>query len=316
MTNRAFLTKIARLYYIEDLSQRDIAKRLQVSAASVSRALSRARSEQIVQINVEPSVDSATELEIEIERRFGVRECNVVRAEDPQATRLETMAFAAADVLARVLHPGDYLGVSWGETLRGIAEYLPEMHMLRANVVPIVGAMGEVETGIYPNSIARAFASRLGGQAHIVNAPALLDSEEICRSIQSDRNFANVRDWWKKIHTAIVGISGIDPIESMYRYSIFSDKERNEIHRAGAVCVSNFNFLSADGRDLAMPLDNRMIKMPMSQLSSVRTLIGVAMGARKAEAIRALLARGVLHVLIMDEDAAEEILALDQLALS
>ena len=166
------LAKIARLYHLEDVGQREIAERLNVSTASVSRALARARDLGIVHISIdESSTASHAGLEIAMEQRFGLRECLLVGRSERLEQTYSDLAEQIGALLSRVLRPGATLGLSWGETLKAVGENLPANTSVRADVVPIIGAMGRIETGVYPNSIARSFAEKLGGNAYLVNTP-------------------------------------------------------------------------------------------------------------------------------------------------
>ena len=46
------LSKIARLYYLEDLNQQEIAEKLNISRTKVSRYLTKARKEKVVEIRI------------------------------------------------------------------------------------------------------------------------------------------------------------------------------------------------------------------------------------------------------------------------
>ena len=64
------ITKIARLYYEQDMRQSEIAKRLNLSQATISRLLKRAQAEGIVRIsvNMPPGTHTALEEELQVRR--------------------------------------------------------------------------------------------------------------------------------------------------------------------------------------------------------------------------------------------------------
>ena len=72
------LIKVARLYYQEDMTQSQIAKRLCLSRQKVQRLLSQARDEGIVRITIKPIMGTNSDSENRLERRFGIREAVVV----------------------------------------------------------------------------------------------------------------------------------------------------------------------------------------------------------------------------------------------
>jgi DNA-binding transcriptional regulator LsrR (DeoR family) len=292
------------MYYVDELTQRDIADRLQISMATVSRALARAKAQGIVEIRIHEEEAGYGELERRIEADYGLAECVIVPSSARREQIYDDMARALAELLGRLVSSGDYLGVSWGETLKAIADNLPETGKTGVDVVPIIGAMGEVETGIYPNAIAASFARKLGGSSYLVNTPALLDTAETSRSIRNDGNFVRVMRAWEKVTTLLIGVSGLSEVDSISKYAIVPPVELDRLRAAGAVAAMNFTFIDASGSLIETELDDRMIKMDASHMSDARNAIVVAAGARKAQALSAALASGIATVLVTDADAA------------
>jgi DNA-binding transcriptional regulator LsrR (DeoR family) len=309
VSRRSQLSKIAQLYYIENIGQREIAGRMNISIASVSRALVKAKDLDIVRITINTGASDFSQLEIEMENRFSLRECMLVPSFERIERVYDQMAVVAAELLGRVLKQGNTLGVSWGETMKAIGESLPGISISRVDVVPIVGAMGKIETGIYPNSIARTFAEHLGGNAYLVNTPALVDSAETRQSLLADSNFQQVSDLWRRLDMAILGVSNLDIESSAYRGGIFNAAELARMKKAGGVCASNFIIFDAEGRVVDTPISDRIVCLPLPDMKKVRNVVLTAAGPSKVEPLLAMLRSGIATALITDEDCARAILA-------
>lgn len=310
LASHSLLAKIAHLYYVENLSQREIAQRTRISVAGVSRSLARARDLKIVTISIEGGDSDFSQLEIEIERAFGLTECLLVPSYGRIEHTYQGMAAAAADLLSRTLKPGSTLGVSWGDTLKALGENLSRMPACRVNAIPIIGAMGWVETGIYPNSIARTFAQKLGGSAYLVNTPAFVDNPETRKSLMEDSNFRPVRDLWSRLDMAILGVSGLTVDSSMFRSGIFTEADLATMREAGGECISNFVVFDGAGRMVPTPVSDRMVFLPLDDLRRVRTVTIAAAGTSKAEPLRAMLRSGICSALVTDADCARALLSL------
>lgn len=307
---RANLQKIARLYYLEDLNQRQIATRLNISMASVSRGLARAKELGIVTISIADDPGAFHDLELRVEQAFGIRECVIAPGTERNVATYRAFAAALADILPRIVPRSALVGVSWGETLKGLGEELGGVESVRADVVPVIGAMGTIETGIYPNSIARSFAERLGGKSYLVNAPAVLDSPETAHRIVSDSAFQPVQDLWHRIDVAILGASTLDTDTSIYRGGIFTAAELDSLRGAGATAATNFLFLAPDGTVVDHPLRERIVCLSEELMRRIPHVIVAAGGPGKAPAIAATLRSGLAHVLITDDRTAGELLDL------
>ena len=302
------LAKIAHLYYIENLGQREIAERMNISIASVSRAIAKARDLKIVTIAIQGGENDFSELEIEMEQTFSLRECLLVPRFDSIELTYRKMAVAASDLFSRVLKPGNTVGVSWGETMKAIGENLPRGAANGVDVVPIIGAMGRIETGIYPNSIARTFAEKLGGNAYLVNTPALVDSSKVRSSLMEDSNFRQVRDLWERLDMAVLGVSGLGTDSSVYRGGIFTEEELARMTQDGSACASNFILFDEEGRVVHTEISDRLVCLPLERLKKVRNVVLTAAGPSKTEPLRAMLHSGICSCLITDAECAREML--------
>ena len=63
----------AKLYYMLDCTQNEIAKKLGVSRPTVSRMLQTAKREGIVQIKICEKAERLTDLETELEQKYGLK---------------------------------------------------------------------------------------------------------------------------------------------------------------------------------------------------------------------------------------------------
>jgi len=107
------MAEVARLYYVRDLTQQQIAERPGVSRFKVLRLLEQARSEGVVRFEIDEPVPVHDDLSRALEERYGLQTAVVVES---------GVAAATASLLPRLLRPRDTLGVSWGETLVAAAE--------------------------------------------------------------------------------------------------------------------------------------------------------------------------------------------------
>jgi DNA-binding transcriptional regulator LsrR (DeoR family) len=167
------MAEVARLYYIRELTQQQIAQRLGVSRFKVLRLLEQARAEGVVRFEIDEPIPVLDDLSRDLEDRFGVTAVVVER----------DVAGAAANLLAQVLRPTDILGVAWGETLAAIAERLPRLDG-EVPIVQICGAIAGLEPGTGPTELAARFAAKTGGRYHPLEAPAVADARALRKVVR------------------------------------------------------------------------------------------------------------------------------------
>ncbi|NBC30267.1 MAG: MarR family transcriptional regulator [Spirochaetes bacterium] len=298
------LSKIALLYYVEDLNQREIAERMNMSIAAVSRAITRARERGFVEIRIHSPEQTYPSLEREIEKQYGLRDCIVLPALGDMQTTYRSMARAVETLFLRHLPPGGLLGVSWGETLKAVGDETHDVHRLGADTIPILGGMGTIETGIYPNTIARTFGERLGGNSFLVNTPAIVDDRATRNALLSDSNFQSVAEKWRHLDLVILSVSATDPEASAFRHGVLSETDREALDRDGVRCMTNFVLLDGAGHVVRNEVSERLIHCPLETLLEVPVRLVVAGGLAKAQALQIALRAGVPNLLVVDEDLA------------
>src|SRR3954451_7956233 len=139
------MTKVARLYHEHRLRQPEIARRLHISQARVSRLLSEAAREGIVRTTVVVPDGVRTPLEDELEARYGLREAVVVeRLDDTEAGVTHELGMATASYLEASLTGGDVVGISsWSATLLAAVESMRRLPRAAADrAIQLVGGVG------------------------------------------------------------------------------------------------------------------------------------------------------------------------------
>src|SRR3972149_5510908 len=304
---KRLLTRIAGLYYMENLTQQEVAERLNISRTKVSRYLDRAKKEKIVEIKINLPEEDYSNLENEIEKKFDMKECIVVPTYENKEETLKAMAAPLNDLFERILASGSYMGIGWGSSLKGISDYINVSGKSDIKVVPIIGGVGEKGTGIHTNSVAKSIADRLGGISYVMHSPAILDTKEIKEIVENDSNTREIIKLAEKIDTAMVGLSDIGPDSTLIKTGSFSMEEFKYLESLGVVGDVNLIFIDENGRPVLNKIDERIVRISPERLKKVKNVIGVAFGRRKSKVILGALRGGFINILFTDEKTAENI---------
>jgi len=305
---KKFLSKIAGLYYSEGLTQQEIAYRLNISRTKVSRYLERARKDGIVEIKINSPKEDYSGLEYEIEKKFKIKECIVVPSFENKEEVLKMMADSLNSLFERILTSGSYLGIGWGSSLKGISDYINVSGKSDIKVVPIIGGLGKIGTGVHTNSVAKNIADRLGGISYMIHSPAILDSKEIKEIVENDSNTREVIELSKKIEAALIGLSDIGPDSTLIKTGCFSLEEFKYLDSLGVVGDVNLIFINENGKHVPNRIDERIVRISPDRLKKVKNVIGVAFGRRKLKIILGALRGGLINILFTDEETAENII--------
>lgn len=308
------LARVARLYYTDGLRQPQIAARLDLSQARVSRLLKRAEAEGIVRITVTAPAGVFPEVEEELQQAYGLKVAFVVDAPggaDNEDRLLPELGAAAAYYLEAVLRSGDVMGISsWSSSLLATADAmrpLPKLSGVR--VVQILGGVGNPSARIHANRLTHHFAELVNGEAVTLPSPGIAGSAESAQVLREDSYVAATMDLFQDLSIVGVGIGALRPSRLLASSgNVFSREELEELSRQGAVGDICLRFFDEAGNPVAGRLDERVIGIRLDELKAVGRCIAVAGGARKTAAIRAALRGGWVNTLITDLTTAEALL--------
>ena len=287
------LAAIARLYYLEDMSQAEIASIYHISRSTVSRMLSAARERGIVRISVDDFQPRHHELEESLQHTFGLTRAIVVRASASHrlATR-RTVAHYAASEVHSWLHDVHRIGVTGGRTLGELVRAF-SLHTNTADC-SVFQLMGNVATTTGVNEageIARALGIRLSGSVHTLNTPAIVEDAAVRASFASHEHVRAMWHMFERLQMAFVGVGSIE--DSMFaEHGVLTKPMRASLRRAGAVAELCGRYFDAHGREIDHPMQERVLSIDVPVLSTVPDVVVVTSGDNKGEAPRAVLPVG------------------------
>jgi deoxyribonucleoside regulator len=306
------LAKVASLYYEDGLNQNDIAARLGYSRSYISRMLTAARREGIVEIHVHHPMERALGLERDLADRFGLKEVQVLQSGGlPYLQMLRRLGALAAALLARALSPQSVLGISWGTALFEVANALQPMDYPGVKVVQLIGSATSRDHQVDGPGLARTFSLQFGGQYYTLAAPWLVGDRQIRDALMKERRMREVLDLTKDVDTALVGIGTINPLlSSLVRAGYLSLDELEGLRTLGAVgdvCGHHFDL---QGNLMDIPLAGYAFGVDAHTLREIPLAIGVAGGLVKAPAILGALRSRLVNSLVTDDVAARGVLEL------
>jgi deoxyribonucleoside regulator len=288
------MVQCLELYYRQARSQKDIAKTLGVSAATVSRLLKRAMDEGLVRVELD--LPRTEELETGLVQTFELREAVVVASGGRGDLRAELGA-AAAVYFEKVAENGMRVGLSCGLTLYHTIRSLRERRLRDLTLYPLSGESTLKLVDIFSNTLVGMMAAKYRPHVRAYALPvqhlvSLTQIERERRRLLRDPEVRSIYEAAQDVDIAIVGVG------------VIAEQTPGEI---------NYQPFDAGGRIVDRPelaaLSRRLLSVEGGRLQALsrrddRTVIAVAGGRAKVEALRGALAGRFMNVLVPDEDAA------------
>ncbi len=305
----ALAARAAWLYYVEDLTQAEVAKRLGLAPLKAHRIIAHATRSGLVRVFVDGPISGCMELERGLRLRFGLQCCRVVPSAAPEsALPLRAIGRAAAGFLTGLLDGGEHkvIGVGHGRTLAAMVSEMPS-HPAPAGVrfISLLGSLPHVMAA-NPYDVIYRLADKTSADADVMPVPFLANTAEDRAVLLRQDGVAETLQAAAAATLFLVGIGEVGGRAFLPASSAIVAREVSALQRAGAVGETLGFYFDRDGRLLDTPLHDKVVTLPPEALRGRHT-VGVAGGSGKAAAILAILRSGLLTGLITDETTARSL---------
>jgi deoxyribonucleoside regulator len=309
--------RAATLYYLDGLTQAEVAARLGVSRPTAGRLLARAKSDGLVRIEVVVPPDVREDLhaaeERELERRYSLTEVVVAGrgvdvGESSGPAAFASVGRAAAALLTRRLSPTDTMGFTWGPEQVAVATALaPGIASCRA-VVQLDGAMSTVTYQTGADYILSRCADALRAETLRLPAPLYADPSTVV-SLRQDSVISRTLLAGRNADLMIFGVGAVSTSTTLFEGSFLELSMLDELVSRGAVGEIGGRFFDAGGVPVDTDLRHRVISVPLEDVRACAKTILIASGAAKHAATLAALRGGLARLLVCDLDCARWLLS-------
>lgn len=297
---RTLMHMVAKLHYESDMSQVEIARKLDVSTATISRLLNKARAAGIVRIEV-IGLSSPENMTADLIQRLGLKHAYVVDA--PPNNILDSLRTPLATLLAQAgLSAGSVLGIGWGRAVREVTlAGLPRLPGVLT--VALNGGMQQAAPHFQITEFVRRAAEQMEGTPYFLHAP-YISSSELREAFLRDAGVQEIISLWDRLDVAIVGI-GLTHEPKPSESSTATASEQALSHANGDVLR---HYVNEAGEILHWEGEDRMIAASVEQLRRTPLTIGVAATPEKAAGIIGAVRSGMINSLVTDVNTAQAIL--------
>jgi DNA-binding transcriptional regulator LsrR (DeoR family) len=308
--NVRLINSILNQYYVERLTQTEIAERMNLSTPKVNRLLQQARELGYVSFVIRTPYQNLFDLESRLQAVFGLKEAIVIPAVgNSSSSMLNAIGHVAADFLLDQIRDGDVLAITPGTAVQAVVQALDASRSYQIEIAPMLGAIqGDLESDM--NYLAMNMGERLGAKAYQLHAPAFVDTREQGEVVRTMAPVKEILDIARKADIAILGVGTVDPEASRFvQFTALSAEDLNQIASGcGGVGEISAHVYDVEGRPCAKRYADRVIGLTLDEIKDIPYRIGVAAGAAKALPIYGALRGGYLHALVTDEAAARGVL--------
>ncbi len=295
------------LYYVAGRTQDEIATVMGISRQSAQRLVSLAMAERLIKVRLDHPIAACLEAAERLRERYDLRHVDVVPSDPGRSTTVGIAEAGAAEIERWLKLPEpQVLAIGTGRTLKAAIDQLPAMECPQHRIVSLTGNIGLDGSAAYYNVIfsmadavkARHFPMPLPVLASSAQERAVLHSQSLVQVALKLGAQANV---------AFVGVGELGPDAPLCQDGFLSQDEMGQLTKSGAageICGWMFDH---DGALMAGSFNDRVASVPLPSRDNA-SVIGLAKGRRKYEALRAALKGRIINGIITDEATAAYLL--------
>lgn len=305
-----FVAEVCWHYHVNEMTQAEIARIMNVTRLRVNQAIQRARALGIIKIQIESPFLPRLEMQKRIVDELGVKQAVVCPANPLDYDYHRAVGSALATHLTERLRTASWksFGVSWGLTLDSAIRKLQRQSHPDLEVVSILGGTAQGST-FNSFGVASGFADILGAHYSILTAPIYL-SAGIDRDLFLSQD--TLKEHFRKFRTldaVLLTCSNVSAKSFLVSHGLPQELTIASLTAAGAIGDVLGQFLDKDGNSVSKALDDRAIGLPLEQVREIPEKILSAAGPHKVDIIRAACRRGLVDTLVTDDVTAGLLLA-------
>ncbi|MFC0451751.1 sugar-binding transcriptional regulator [Rhodococcus jostii] len=309
--------RAATLYYLDGMTQAEVATRLGVSRPTAGRLVARARTQGLVRIEVQAPAHLRDSLrsdeERALEEKYSLVEAVVVADSVDAAGSIDDhnsfagVGRAAASLLVRRIREGDTLGFTWGPETVAVAQGLPSGAATCASVVQLDGSVSAINYQTGTEYVLGKCAEQLQANTVRLPVPLYADASTVV-SMRGDSVISKALEAGRTAEMMMFGTGAVSTSTTLFEGSFIDTDMLSVLTDLGAVGEVGGRFYRLDGTEVAGPLDERAMSVPLDDIRACEGSILVTGGVAKHQAALGALHGGLAKMLVCDIECARWLL--------
>jgi len=308
MKHEFLLAEIAKLYYLDQMKQRDIAEIFKITPIQISRFLKQAIDSGIVHFHISMPVEIDPELGKKIKDKYNLRECIVFEGETEGELK-NRLSLYISEYIMMLLQEDSIVGLSWGRGIYEIVKQFPYAKLRNCRVVQLSGgAFSANNYMVTPAHIVTLASERIGGIPVFINAPFFASNIETVEALNKEASAIKINELCQLSKVNIIGTSPLSDKNTMTQMGILKQSDIDELTAAGAIGDIAGFFVDKNGKDINWSRHDLYTGASLETISKAETVICIAIEEIKIDIIRAGLKRKCFNVLAISKTLAELLL--------
>ncbi|RUX84602.1 sugar-binding transcriptional regulator [Mesorhizobium sp. M7A.F.Ca.CA.004.08.1.1] len=299
--------RAAWMYFVEQMTQNEIADVLGVGRVTIVRMLADARARNEVKITIESELSEIVRLERALEKTFGLQQALVAPLSAPNADPIPAISAKTGSFLSDTMKSGMRVGVGWGQTLFSSLPFISAKSLTDFKVISLLGGVGVVRR-VNPAEFAWRFAQIFQGDGYLMPTPAVVDSVETKIALIERCGLQEIFEMADVLDAVLLSVGGIAAATAFSRGGFLKEADREALLARGAVGDLLFHFFDRNGDLVDHPVNSHVMSVDVDRLRKAPIRILTSGGEEKTEALLGAMTLIAPTILITDEESARRML--------
>ena len=303
------LADISNQYYNLGKTQSEIAAYYNTNRFKIANLLQIARNEHIVEININYSNETAPAIEKELMNSFPLKRAIVVDTQfSPYIDSIRQIGKVGADYINRLIQPASIMGITWGKTIYSVFSQLQSINHLPVSIVQLTGSFNCSSPIAESRSLVQLIASAYNGSYYYLDAPLYIKNQKLRDLFLMEPALQNTITLSNNMDIVVTGIGGKSslPITNP-RFAPYITKEELEQEKNFPGSIYGY-VLDSNGSIADIPLNQKLITVPLENIQKTPHRLAVVYGRHKAEITAKAIQNNLINELLTDTDTARNLL--------
>ncbi len=301
------LTKVAIMYYKQNLTQTYIAKELKISRPTVASMLQEAKDKGIVKISIIDRNSNIINLQENIKNKYGMK--NIFVTNENTINPKKDIGLLCADYIEKKSDKPLKIGIGFGTT---VYEFINNANYIDTKFVDIVPIMGGVEMqneALHSNLLCFKLSEKYSCNRSFFYAPVKAETLEQKDNLMDSKLVKLAIENAKNIDLAIVGVGNPLNNSTYQRIHYILDEDLDILKSNSAVGDIVTSFFDKNGKEILTPSSKKFIGLNIDDIKSIPEVVVLASGYEKLEAVKVLAEHKIADTFIIDYDLAQSLIS-------
>lgn len=287
------------MFYVDNLNQKEISTQLNLSRPTISRMIARGKELGIISVKINDRYNSDfINLEENLKEVLSLKDVLIVENKEAGNEQKEGFAKKAAEYLSQIVQDNMIIGVSYGEILSNLDNYLLYPNTKNNIFVPLIGDLEEIDLKYQANFNTMKLCEKFKGKKEFCFFPAKV-TKSLAEAIRKD--YKDFFDLYNKLNVGLFEIKAVYPFDynSKLKFNDYLDSVNENM--IGEILLQKFNAHEQE-------TDENIIGLGIDNLPNLDYTIGLSYGVDKLLSTILSIKQKFINVLIIDHKSAQVLL--------